>query len=211
MEGAELTCSHWQVLSASARTRGATELNSRSQIALLGQGYILHITKQISYLIILPSCQWRHGGDSNEQRGGCHSAGGGRPESTQVCQWIYLLQVLLESYSFLFSQAVPNHPLKDDGLVFAHFGASNVICASDHGAGRSKPFPDVFLAAARRLGRDIDTLDDEGDRVGEKGREERAGGLVFEDAIPGMMAGKRAGMCGTFIHLPHSSVFFPFS
>src|SRR6266446_4262714 len=75
MEGAELTCSHWQVLSASARTRGATELNSRSQIALLGQGYILHITKQISYLIILPSCQWRHGGDSNEQRGGCHSAG----------------------------------------------------------------------------------------------------------------------------------------
>jgi len=59
--------------------------------------------------------------------------------------------------------------------VFAHFGASNAIYASDHGAGRSKPFPDVFLAAARGFGRGVDAIDGEGDRVGEKEREERAG------------------------------------
>jgi len=92
--------------------------------------------------------------------------------------------------------------------VFRHFGASNVICGSDHGAGRSKPFPDVFLAAARSLGRDVGTVDDEGDRVEEKEREERARGLVFEDAIPGVVAGKRAGMSGAFIRFPFPFVCF---
>jgi pseudouridine 5'-phosphatase len=94
--------------------------------------------------------------------------------------------------------------------VFAHFG-SNVICASDDGAGRSKPFPDVFLAAARKLGRAVGSSDEEGDVVE---REERARGLVFEDAFPGVMGGKRAGMSGAFIHLPHPFCFlssdFPF-
>ena len=83
--------------------------------------------------------------------------------------------------------------------VFAHFG-ENVVCADD-GARRGKPFPDVFLAAARKLGRDVGP-NDEGDVVGEAEREERAHGLVFEDAIPGVQAGKRAGMDG--------ALYFPF-
>ncbi|KAH9987012.1 HAD-like protein [Russula compacta] len=77
--------------------------------------------------------------------------------------------------------------------AFAHFGASNVVC-SDDGAvrpGRSKPFPDVFLAAARSLGRAVGGPDDNNN---EEEREERARGLVFEDAILGVQAGKRAGM-----------------
>jgi len=75
--------------------------------------------------------------------------------------------------------------------VFAHFG-ENIVWADD-GARRGKPFPDVFLAAARKLGRDVGP-NDESDVVGETEREERARGLVFEDAIPGVQAGKRAGM-----------------
>ena len=68
------------------------------------------------------------------------------------------------------------------------------MCADD-GARRGKPFPDVFLAAARKLGRDVGP-NDESDVVGDAEREERAHGLVFEDAIPGVQAGKRAGMGG---------------
>ena len=100
-----------------------------------------------------------------------------------------------------------NFALKTSHLqhVFSHFG-SNVICASDDGAGRSKPFPDVFLAAARKLGRAVGSIDEEGDVVGEKERDERARGLVFEDAFPGVMGGKRAGMSGESIHLSHPFV-----
>jgi hypothetical protein len=65
--------------------------------------------------------------------------------------------------------------------------------------GRGKPFPDVFLAAARMLGRDVGP-NEEGSVVGEAEREERARGLVLEDAIPGVQAGKRAGMNGQFFY-----------
>lgn len=76
--------------------------------------------------------------------------------------------------------------------VFARFGG-HVVCGDD-GTGRGKPFPDVFLAAARALGRAVGPNEDDG--VGDAERAERARGLVFEDAIPGMQAGKRAGMSG---------------
>jgi len=75
--------------------------------------------------------------------------------------------------------------------VFSHFG-SDVVCGDD-AAGRGKPFPDVFLAAARKLGRTVGA-NEEGDAVTEAELEERARGLVFEDAIPGVQAGRRAGM-----------------
>jgi hypothetical protein len=65
----------------------------------------------------------------------------------------------------------------------------------------------VFLAAARRLGRAVGSIDEEGDVVGEKEREERARGLVFEDAFLGVMGGKRAEMSGASIHLSHPFVF----
>lgn len=78
--------------------------------------------------------------------------------------------------------------------VFARFG-EHVVCGGDEAAGRGKPFPDVFLAAARTLGRAVGPSEDGGEAgVGEAERVERARGLVFEDAIPGVQAGKRAGM-----------------
>ncbi|KAH9032430.1 HAD-like protein [Lactarius pseudohatsudake] len=78
--------------------------------------------------------------------------------------------------------------------VFARF-EGHVVCGSDDSSGRGKPFPDVFLAAARALGRTVGPNEDGGAaEVGEDERAERARGLVFEDAIPGVQAGKRAGM-----------------
>jgi len=84
----------------------------------------------------------------------------------------------------------------------------NIICADDNNAlppgsmageaptprikkGRGKPCPDIFLIAAHEiLGRAIGQEEEDGGEM--KG--ERAKGLVFEDAIPGVEAGKRAGM-----------------
>ncbi|KAF8647150.1 hypothetical protein AX16_006981 [Volvariella volvacea WC 439] len=76
--------------------------------------------------------------------------------------------------------------------LFACFDGK-VVCGDDvQYAMKGKPEPDVFLVAARELlGRD----------VGFSGLQptdvqvlERSRGLVFEDALPGMQAGKRAGM-----------------
>jgi len=75
--------------------------------------------------------------------------------------------------------------------VFGCF-EEKVVCGDDFpGKMKGKPEPDIFLTAAReQLGRKV------GEHVdcSEEEMEERGKGLVFEDAIPGMQAGKRAGM-----------------
>lgn len=64
--------------------------------------------------------------------------------------------------------------------------------------GRGKPHPDIFLVAAKEcLGRDVgDVSADASADLAEEWVVERRKGLVFEDAIPGVIAGKRAGMNG---------------
>jgi pseudouridine-5'-monophosphatase len=78
--------------------------------------------------------------------------------------------------------------------VFSLF-EGKVICGDDQQYKmRGKPAPDIFLVAAKELlGRDVGGPDEE---CTDAQLEERAKGLVFEDALPGMQAGKRAGMSG---------------
>jgi pseudouridine-5'-monophosphatase len=82
------------------------------------------------------------------------------------------------------------------GEVFDCFDGK-VVCADDkQWIMRGKPEPDIFLVAAREvLGHDVGLADAD---VQPSQIAERRKGLVFEDAIPGMQAGKRAGMSGAF-------------
>ncbi|GLB37410.1 putative haloacid dehalogenase-like hydrolase [Lyophyllum shimeji] len=77
------------------------------------------------------------------------------------------------------------------GEVFDCF-EGKVVCGDDtQFEMNGKPAPDIFLVAAREmLGRDVGYTE-----TGSAAQEvERAKGLVFEDGVPGMQAGKRAGM-----------------
>jgi len=78
--------------------------------------------------------------------------------------------------------------------VFSLF-EGKVICGDDQQYKMcGKPAPDIFLVAAKELlGRDVCGPDEECTDAQIK---ERAKGLVFEDALPGMQAGKRVGMSG---------------
>lgn len=70
-----------------------------------------------------------------------------------------------------------------------------IVCGDDKQYKmKGKPAPDIFLVtAATFLGRNVGTPGE----VPETSQvEERAKGLVFEDALPGVQAGKRAGMSG---------------
>ncbi|GJE92849.1 HAD-like protein [Phanerochaete sordida] len=89
--------------------------------------------------------------------------------------------------------------------LFGAFGGK-VVCADDGliRPGRGKPCPDVFLVTARTcLGRAVGELEEDDLEVTEEQRVERRKGLVFEDAIPGMQAGKRAGMNVVWIPDPN--------
>jgi pseudouridine-5'-monophosphatase len=71
-----------------------------------------------------------------------------------------------------------------------------VIYGDDMTQGRmkGKPWPDIFLTAARdKLGMPVGGV--QGTCTKEEG-EVRGRGLIFEDAILGVQAGKRAGMSG---------------
>ena len=85
--------------------------------------------------------------------------------------------------------------------IFGYFGCGvegqqeMVVCGDDvAGKTTGKPEPYIFLCAAReKLGKNV------GDGEGNVSPEhvlERGKGLVFEDAIPGVEAGKRAAMSG---------------
>ncbi|KAJ3800247.1 HAD-like domain-containing protein [Lentinula aff. detonsa] len=83
------------------------------------------------------------------------------------------------------------------GEVFACF-EGKVICGDDPRPGmRGKPNPEIFLIAAKEtLGRDVGPLQGENEEVSltEAQKIERSKGLVLEDGLPGIQAGKRAGM-----------------
>ncbi|KAL0956853.1 hypothetical protein HGRIS_002961 [Hohenbuehelia grisea] len=99
-----------------------------------------------------------------------------------------------------------NFHLKTDHLgdIFDRF-EGRIVCADDDVSAssnentkmRGKPNPDVFLVAARTLlGRDVGNPDAECTpaQIAERGK-----GLIFEDALPGMQAGKRAGMAVVWV------------
>ncbi|KAF7979081.1 hypothetical protein HWV62_43585 [Athelia sp. TMB] len=82
------------------------------------------------------------------------------------------------------------------GEVFDCF-EGRVICGDDAIAGmRGKPEPDIFLLAAKNL---LDRNVGSPEECGEAEKLERSRGLVFEDALFGMQAGKRAGMSVVWI------------
>ncbi|KAF8070453.1 HAD-like domain-containing protein [Lyophyllum atratum] len=77
------------------------------------------------------------------------------------------------------------------GEVFDCFDGK-VVCGDDaQYAMKGKPAPDIFLVAAREmLGIDVG----DAEMCNSEQQVHRAKGLVVEDGVPGMQAGKRAGM-----------------
>ncbi|KAF9444772.1 HAD-like protein [Macrolepiota fuliginosa MF-IS2] len=87
-----------------------------------------------------------------------------------------------------------NYEMKTGHLqdVFGCF-EGKVICGDDtYHAARGKPAPDIFIiAAGKLLSRNVGPIEG---FITEEQWEERRKGLIFEDGLPGMQAGKRAGM-----------------
>ncbi|KAG8746359.1 hypothetical protein FRC10_005348, partial [Ceratobasidium sp. 414] len=94
------------------------------------------------------------------------------------------------------------------GETFGLFGDA-IVCGDDVEVKRGKPAPDVFLVGAQRAGIAQAGLD-EGESVSEEAKKVRAQGLVFEDAISGVIAGKRAGMNVVWIPDPNLSALATF-
>lgn len=80
--------------------------------------------------------------------------------------------------------------------VFGCF-EGKVICGDDMKYKMNgKPEPDIFLVAARELlGYDVGGPEGPANSTQ---KEERSKGLVLEDGLPGMQAGKKAGMAGSW-------------
>ncbi|KAI0246437.1 hypothetical protein BJV78DRAFT_150445 [Lactifluus subvellereus] len=83
------------------------------------------------------------------------------------------------------SRSTTTSPSVPQGKTRAGRTCTGNCCPASRGSLRTSP----LLALGRAVG-----PNEEGDVVGDAEREERARGLVFEDAIPGVQAGKRAGM-----------------
>lgn len=79
--------------------------------------------------------------------------------------------------------------------VFGCF-EGKVVCGDDAYPGmKGKPAPDIFIVAAKELlARKVGSVEGV---ITEEHKEERRKGLIFEDGLPGMQAGKRAGMSGS--------------
>ncbi|KAF9527351.1 HAD-like protein [Crepidotus variabilis] len=77
-----------------------------------------------------------------------------------------------------------------------------IVCGDDaQYKMRGKPAPDIFLTTAKIfLGRDVG---DPEVQPSVRQKQERAKGLVFEDALPGLQAGKRAGMLVAWVPDPN--------
>jgi len=92
--------------------------------------------------------------------------------------------------------------------IFGHFGCGveggqeMVVCGDEvSGKTTGKPEPHIFLCAAReKLGKNVGDgeVNASPDHALERGK-----GLVFEDAIPGVEAGKRAGMSVVWVPDPN--------
>ena len=95
---------------------------------------------------------------------------------------------------------------KNLGDLFGDF-EGKVVCGDDTQYNmRGKPDPDIFITAAREmLGRSVGHPAEEctADHL-----QERARGLVFEDSLPGVQAGKRAGMSGSFFLIRSKSAVY---
>ncbi|KAF8160719.1 HAD-like domain-containing protein [Crassisporium funariophilum] len=98
-----------------------------------------------------------------------------------------------------------NYELKTVHLqdVFGCFDGK-VICGDDHQyMMKGKPAPDIFITTAREfLKRDVGSPEA---MPSEMHLGERSKGLVFEDALLGMQAGKRAGMSVVWVPDPNIS------
>ncbi|KAJ8695908.1 hypothetical protein PTI98_005819 [Pleurotus ostreatus] len=145
-----------------------------------------------------------------------------RRDELQDLRWpkVQLLPGVQKLVKHLHAHSIPiavatgsrrrNFTLKTQHLgdVFDCF-EGRILCADDHVSDgditrkmKGKPAPDVFIWAARTLlGRNVG--DPDADCVPQE-LDERSKGLVFEDALPGMQAGKRAGM--TVVWVPDANL-----
>jgi pseudouridine 5'-phosphatase len=83
------------------------------------------------------------------------------------------------------------------GDVFECFDGK-IVCGDDLGYNmRGKPYPDIFLIAAKELlDRPVGSIHVQDSELTIENKDQRSRGLVFEDSLPGVQAGKRAGMNG---------------